>query len=94
MEDELCFDWDPANIAHIGRHGIDPREVSEVLANDAIDVSYEVIHEEQRWTSVGHTDGMRILVVVWTMRGEAIRPVTAFDAGKQLALDYLAQKGW
>lgn len=36
---------------------------------------------------------VRILVVVWTMRGNALRPVTAFEAGKQLASDYLKQKG-
>jgi hypothetical protein len=33
---------------------------------------------------------MRILFVAWTLRGEAIRPITAYDAGPALAADYLA----
>ena len=94
MDGDLSFDWDQANIAHIGRHGVTPDEVSEVLANEAIDIDYAVVNGEQRWTSVGHSNGMRILVVVWTMRSDLIRPVTAFEAGKQLASDYLKQKGW
>jgi uncharacterized DUF497 family protein len=37
---------------------------------------------------------MRILVVVWTLRGESVRPITAFEAGKKLAGEYIRQKGW
>ena len=69
-------------------------EVSEVLTNEVIDIGYEVVNGEERWTSVGHSNEMRILVVVWTMRADLIRPVTAFVAGKQLTSDYLKQKGW
>lgn len=94
MESELSFDWDRANIGHVGRHGVTPLEVGELFANEAVDINYQVIDGEPRWTSVGHTGAMRILVVVWTMRASAIRPVTAFEAGKQLAADYLKQKGW
>ena len=92
MEDGLSLDWNRANIDHIGRHGVVPDEVAEVLANEAIDLRYEVVDGEERWTSVGHTNRMRILV--WTMRGDSVRPVTAFEAGGQLAADCLAEKGW
>jgi hypothetical protein len=93
MEDDLSFDWDQANISHVARHGVTPDEVAEAMANEAIDVDYEVVNGEQRWTSVGHSNRMRVLVVVWTMRADSVRPVTAFEAGKQLASDYLKQKG-
>ncbi len=67
----------------------------QVLANEAIDLGYEFVNSEERWTSVGHTSRMRILVVVWTMRGESqCGPVTAYEAGKQLAAEYLRQRGW
>jgi uncharacterized DUF497 family protein len=63
-------------------------------ANEASDLRYEVVNSEERWTSIGHTDTLRILVVVWTMRGESVRAVTAFDAGKRATAEYVTQKGW
>jgi hypothetical protein len=53
----------------------------------------EAVNGEERWTPVGHTSQLRILVVVWTMREESIRPITAFEAGKQLAKEYLTTRG-
>ena len=94
MDEDLAFDRDEANIAHIRHHGIAPDEVVQVFANDASDLRYEVVNGEERWTSIGHTGALRILVVMWTMRGESVRTVTAFDAGKRLAAEYVMQRGW
>ena len=94
MASDLAFDWDEANIGHIRGHGVAPDEVVQVFANEASDLRYEVLNNEERWTSIGHTHTLRILVVVWTMREESVRTVTAFDAGKRLATDYVTQKGW
>jgi uncharacterized DUF497 family protein len=71
-----------------------PQEVLEVFRNEAMDLNYETVNGEERWTSVGHSNAVRILVVVWTMRGESIRPVTAFEAGKRLAEVCFKEKGW
>ncbi len=94
MEDDLSFDWDRANIEHVGQHGVIPPEVLEVFANETLDLGYEVADGEERWTSIGHNNEFRVLVVVWTMRGDAIRPITAFEANKRLTSDYVRQKGW
>jgi uncharacterized DUF497 family protein len=64
-----------------------PNEVEQGFGNDALDISFEVVNGEERWTSIGHTGVMRVLVVVWTMRGERIRTVTAFEAGKRAATE-------
>lgn len=88
----LEFDWDEANVAHIARHSVLPEEVEQVLGNDAFDVGFELVSGEERWTSIGHTAGLRVLVVVWTMRGERVRPVTAFAAGKRATAEYLSRK--
>lgn len=45
------------------------------------------------YTSVGHTNAFRVLVLVWTMRGDATRPITAFDASERLTKRYLIEKG-
>jgi uncharacterized DUF497 family protein len=94
MEDDLAFDWDQANIEHIRGHAVTLGEVLQVFANEASDLRYEVVNSEERWTSIGHTDALRILVVVWTMRGESVRTVTAFDAGKRMVAEYVKQRGW
>jgi uncharacterized protein len=89
VADEAGFDWDEANVRHIARHGIVTDEVLQVFANGPIDIDFDVIGGEERWTSAGHTDTLRVLVVVWTMRGEFIRPLTAFAAGQRLRREYL-----
>ena len=93
-EHDPQFDWDAANIGHIARHGVAPSEVEEVLCEEPGDLAYEEIDGEPRWTSVGHTDELRVLVVVWTIRGEAFRPITAFDAPATVRRDYLKLKGF
>ena len=89
----MDLDWDESNVEHIRRHGIMPREVLEVFSNQTLDLNYEIANGEERWTSVGHTNALRILVVVWTVRGESIRPVTAFEAGKRMIQEYMKEKG-
>ena len=45
--------------------------------------------DEERVESVGATAGGRILVVVFTWRGEAIRPITAYAAPVRIQKLYL-----
>jgi hypothetical protein len=94
VADELVFNWDLGNVAHIARHKITSEEVEQVFANDPIGLSAEVIDGEQRYTSVGHTNRLRVVVVAWTMRGDAVRPITVFKAGRKLGKRYLAVKGF
>jgi uncharacterized DUF497 family protein len=90
---ELVFDWDEANVAHVARHGITPEEVEQAFANDPMDLGADVVDAEERYTGVGHTNRLRVLVLVWTMRGDATRPISAFDASDRLAGRYLAERG-
>jgi uncharacterized protein len=91
---ELVFDWDDANLGHMASHSVTPEEVEQVFANDPMDLGAEVVDGEERYTGVGHTNGLRVLVLAWTMRGEATRPITAFDASERLANRYLAERGF
>ena len=91
---ELIFEWDDANTGHIARHDATRSEVEQVFGNDPLDLAAEVADGEERYTGVGHTHRLRVLVVVWTMRGEAIRPITAFDASERLAKRYSTERGF
>ena len=93
VADALSFDWDDANVGHVAGHSVTPEEVEQVFANDPMDLDADVVDGEERYTGVGHTKRLRVLVLVWTMRGDATRPITAFDASERLAARYLTERG-
>jgi uncharacterized protein len=86
------FEWDAPNLRHLARHAITPAEAEEVMENDPTDLGYDVVKGEPRWTVVGDTNLIRVLVVTWTVRGEKVRIVTAWQAPKKLLSDYLRSK--
>jgi len=89
----LTFDWDSANTEHIARHKVTPAEAEQVLINDPEDLDFAMLGEEERWTGIGHTNRLRILLVVWTIRRDAVRVVTVWDAPPALKKAYLRRKG-
>ena len=93
MDEAIRFDWDKANSEHIALHGVKPAEAEQALENDPFDLNYEVVEAEDRWISIGHTDRLRVLKLVWALRGDAVRVVTALDASKNEARAYLQAKG-
>ena len=93
MSDALRFDWDEANTQHIASHLVSPEEIEQVFANDEMDIDYDVVGGEECWTVVGETDQMRVLVVVFTMREELVRTVTAFEASAGVRTEYFTAKG-
>ena len=84
------FDWDEANIRHVGLHEITPLEVEQcVLEEKAVLVEIQSRNGEERFQLLGMTSSGRILIVVFAMRGQAIRPVTSYPANRQQQLEYL-----
>jgi uncharacterized DUF497 family protein len=88
----MIFNRDENNENHIAVHNVTPEEVEAVLANDPVDLEFQVVRREDRYASVGHTSQMRILFVAWTLRGEAIRPITPYDATPTMTKDYVAHR--
>jgi uncharacterized protein len=74
------FDWDDGNKGHLAAHDVSPAEFEQVLNSDPIDLDYALIGGEERYRSVGLTDGGRLLSVVWTIRSGMVRAITAFPA--------------
>ncbi len=93
MADKLTFDWNEANIEHIARHDVTPTEVEQFFENDPIDINFEVVNGENRWTALGHASSLHFLIVVYTLRDEAVRTVTVREASRNLRVRYLALKG-
>ena len=92
MGDDLQFDWDDANTGHLARHGVGPVEAEQaILDTDALMLEIQE-EDEERVKAVGVTGAGRILVVVFTLRGDAIRPITAYDAPGRMQKLYLEGK--
>jgi len=51
-----------------------------VLNNEPIDLVLDLIDDEERYRSVGLTNGGRLLSVAWTIRNGKVRAITAFPA--------------
>jgi len=74
------FDWDDENKKHLEAHRVLPSEFEQLLSNDPIDLSFDLVGNEERYRSVGMTYAGRLLSVVWTIRNGRIRAITAFPA--------------
>jgi uncharacterized DUF497 family protein len=90
---DLGFDWDHENISHMARHRIQPSEVEELFRNDPSFRGHDVVDREDRWTVVGETLSLRILVLVFTVRNERIRAITGWDADRRTKKEYFAERG-
>jgi uncharacterized DUF497 family protein len=88
--EEQAFDWDDANREHVGRHDVTAPEVEEVILDpEAVMIEEQNTDGEDRFKLVGRTAGGRILVAVFTLRSNLIRPITAYSASQRDAESYL-----
>ena len=79
MRDKIeGFDWDAANVGHILRHAVTPFEVEEVVGRAHIIIQAKAINGENRWKLFGKTASGRYVVVVFTIRLNQFRTVTAY----------------
>ena len=85
------FDWDAANVSHILRHGVTPFEVEEVVDRAHVIIPAKAVEGEDRWKLFGKTRSQRCLVVVFTIRRERFRTVTAYDMNAAERKKYVSQ---
>jgi uncharacterized DUF497 family protein len=85
------FDWDAANAGHILRHRVTPFEVEEALGRRHVIVPAKSIHGENRWNLFAKTTPGRYLVVVFTVRRNLFRTVTAYEMNATERRKYAAQ---
>ncbi len=83
------FDWDEANEEHIARHGVSRIETEAVLLDPfALFLDDSIEDGEIRFRQVGSTTRGKLIIVAFTLRGDAVRPITAFDADRFTARLY------
>jgi len=84
------YEWDASNLSKLRRHRVKRAEFEEAMKNGAILWEVQSDNGEDRFKEVGHTNTGRVLFVVWTPRDNLIRPITAYDTGREVAEEYLA----
>lgn len=86
------FDWDASNLRHLARHRISRLDFEEAMTSGPIFMDVRGESGEERWYALGATGNLRVLFLVFTFRGERVRPVTGWDAGRKLREVYFRTK--
>jgi uncharacterized DUF497 family protein len=86
------FEWNASNQSHLARHRISRSEFEQAMRNDPMFIKFSDESGEERWYAVGATEGLRVLYLVFTYRGERVRPITGWDANKKLQEAYFRSK--
>jgi uncharacterized protein len=80
------FDWDSGNAPKLWeRHRVTPGECEQVFFREPLLVAPDARHSEveKRWAAWGRTMGGRALAIVFTLRGELIRPLSERDMNRK-----------
>lgn len=80
------FDWDDGNLLkNWEKHGVTHLEAEQVFFNEPLIVVDDKNHsqDEPRWYSLGRTDAKRTLMVVFTLRNQKIRIISARDMSRK-----------
>ena len=73
------YEWDAAKArANYHKHGVHFSEAVTALEDEsALTIRDEYLDEEERWITLGTDSVGRVLVVVYSWRGEGIRLISA-----------------
>mgnify|MGYP001608841903 CR=1 FL=1 len=84
------FDWDEGNIGkNWDKHQVSPFECEEVFFNKPLIAANDEKHtkNEERYVVLGITRRERLLSIIFTIRGNKIRVISARDMNKK-------ERGW
>jgi hypothetical protein len=85
----MVYQWNSDKAtANLRKHGIDFADAVSVFSDDLALTIPDERFDEERFVTIG-LDGLgRVLVVVYTLRGEAIRIISARKASRQERQQY------
>jgi uncharacterized protein len=87
----IGFDWDEGNRQkNWEKHQVDFRECEEVFFNQPLLISEDIKHsfKEKRYHVLGRSDTNRMIFLVFTIRNNKIRVISARDQSKKERIVY------
>jgi uncharacterized protein len=87
----LNFEWDPQKAAkNLAKHGVSFQEAESVFGDALGRIATDPRHsiDEERYVLLGVSRRQRLLAVMFTDRGEAIRLISARRATRRERRDY------
>jgi len=80
--EEVGIEWDPVKArSNLGKHGIDFADAISALEDEnSLTIEDPPCESERRWVTLGVDSLGRMLVVVFTWRGDRIRLISARPA--------------
>ncbi len=87
----IGFDWDEGNKQkNWDKHQVDYTECEQVFFNKPLLISEDIKHssQEQRYYALGQSDVNRMLFIVFTVRNNKIRIISARDQSKKERMIY------
>jgi len=86
---EMAYQWNRAKAAaNLRKHGIDFADAVSVFSDDLAITIPDERFDEERFVTIGVDVFGRVLVVVYTMRGDEIRFISARKATRQERQQY------
>ena len=88
------FEWDEGNsLKNQVKHKVSKVECEQVFFNEPLIVHDDLKHSqnEKRWFLLGNTDLQRLLFIVFTIRNNLIRVISARDMNKKERKIYYEQ---
>lgn len=81
----IGFEWDEANLKHIGKHNVLPKEAEEVFfdKNNILDEDLKHSLLEQRFLIIGKTKKGRLLYQIFTIRNDKIRVISSRNINRK-----------
>jgi uncharacterized protein len=85
----MAAEWDPAKArANLRKHGIRFADAVTALEDGSAISVRDEREDEARWITIGMDSSARILVVVYTWRGEQLRLISARLATRRESRQY------
>ena len=82
----LSFEWDDSNkIKNWNKHRVDYKECEEIFSNRPLKTYLDIKHSqgENRFVALGITNSHRTLYIVFTMRKDRIRIISARNMSRK-----------
>ena len=86
LPEPLSFDWNEGNLRkNLERHGVTAQEIEEAFFDPEKKLLDDPLHSgsEERYILLGQTKEGRVLFVVFTIRRQRIRAISARDLNRR-----------